>query len=145
MLSNSLNVIKIDRNVKELWQIVCRNILLVILVNFVVLLCETFINVRTWITLKVCNKWRCALRLLILKLSGAVQCCNSTAVVCSYHAAADVFYAFRGNALLPSWDSKCTFPSYLLRPRKGVRCSSETSERAHLDTVSTLKSRINVS
>ena len=77
---------------------------------------------------------RCAVMLLLPPGGG------------SYNAEADVFYTFRGNALLPSCYSKCTFSSYSLRLRKGrLRCFFEISETAHLDTVPTIKSRINVS
>ena len=41
MLSNTLKMIKIDWNMSELWQVVCKNIIVTI-VHFLVLLCETY-------------------------------------------------------------------------------------------------------
>jgi len=43
MSSNSLKMIKIDRNMSEIWQILCKNI--ITLVHFFILLCALFIVV----------------------------------------------------------------------------------------------------
>jgi hypothetical protein len=51
MFSNSLRMAKLDRNMSDLWQIVCKNIILT-LVRLLVLLCELFINAQSLITLR---------------------------------------------------------------------------------------------
>ena len=51
MLSNSLKVIKINRNMSKLWRIVCRIKRRKILVHLLVLLHKLFINPRIWIAL----------------------------------------------------------------------------------------------
>ena len=51
MLNNSLKVIKIDQNMWQLWQNVCKNIILTS-VHLLVLLSELFINERTSVTLR---------------------------------------------------------------------------------------------
>jgi hypothetical protein len=54
MLNQSLEMTKVDRNMSELRKIVCKNIILT-LVHLLALLCELFVNARTWVTLKVEN------------------------------------------------------------------------------------------
>jgi hypothetical protein len=49
MFSNPLKMIKIDRNMSELWQFACKNVILILVHLFV--LCELFINARKLITL----------------------------------------------------------------------------------------------
>ena len=48
IFSNSLSIIKTDRNMSEIWQIVCKKCNFNVDALFV-LLCELFINRRTWI------------------------------------------------------------------------------------------------
>jgi hypothetical protein len=46
MFSNSLKMITVDRNMSELRQTMCKNVMLT-LMHLLVLLCELFINART--------------------------------------------------------------------------------------------------
>ena len=54
MLNQFLKMTKVDRNMSELRKIVCKNIILT-LVYLLVLLRESFVNARTWVTLKMEN------------------------------------------------------------------------------------------
>ena len=54
MLSQSLEMTKVDRNISELRKIVRKNIILT-LVHLLALLCDSFVNARTWVTLKMEN------------------------------------------------------------------------------------------
>jgi hypothetical protein len=54
MLHNSLNMIKVDQNMSELWQIVCKNIILTLVLLLVYCL---LINIWTWI-MWVAYTWR---------------------------------------------------------------------------------------
>jgi len=51
MFTYSLKMIKTDRNLSALWQLVFQNIISKLL-HLLALLCELFINVMTWINLK---------------------------------------------------------------------------------------------
>jgi hypothetical protein len=70
MSGDSLQIIKIDRNLFELRQIVCKKNNLT-LVHLLVLTCELFTNARTWITS------RSAYRLAVVWRSNPTARCSS--------------------------------------------------------------------